>query len=228
MQEGDILKTFKDLSKKDKIEHIWYYYKGIIIFSIIGIIMFTYLTLDYINKVDYVFNISLMAVNVDTAKEEALEQDLTNIMIGENSGKKRAGIVDYQLVLTDGKLSVDMAQTQKFLVELNAGTIDLTIMPEDVYEDYKDKQIFVDLTKIDDFSSKDYEMIDNYLISLDKSTSIKGIVKSRQKLYIAIPVTAKDREKSIKCLKYLLKWEMGFPSLFYMFYKWLVLFAIIF
>ncbi|MFA6940430.1 MAG: hypothetical protein WCQ54_05520 [Clostridiaceae bacterium] len=197
--------TFKDLSKKDKLEHIWYYYKGIIIFAVIGIIIFTYLTADYINKVDYVFNISLMAGSVDSAKEKTLEQGLTKIMIGGNPGKKRAGFVDYQLVLTNGKLSLDMTQTQKFMITLNAGTSDLVIMPEDVYQDYKDKQIFVDLTKLSSFNSKGYKVIDNYFISLDKSTKIKAVVKSTEKFYIAIPATAKDNEKSLECLKYLLK-----------------------
>lgn len=205
MQEGDIMITFKDLSKKDKIEHIWYYYKGIIIFAVIGIIIFAYLTVDYINKVDYVFNISLMAGSVDSAKEEALEQDLTKIMIGGNPGRKRAGFAVYQLVLTNGRLSLDMAQTQKFIITLNAGTSDLVIMPEDVYQDYKDKQIFTDLTKIDGFNIKGYTMADNQSVSPGKSSRIKGIVKSSEKLYITIPVTAKDKKKSMKCLEYILK-----------------------
>lgn len=205
MQDGDIMTTFKDLSKKDKIEHIWYYYKGIIIFAVIGIIIFTYLTVDYINKVDYVFNISLMAGSVDSVKEEALEQDLTKIMIGGNPGRKRAGFHDYQLVLTNGKLSVDMAQTQKFIITLNAGNSDLVIMPEDVYQYYKNKQIFTDLTKIDGFNIKGYTMADNQSVSPDKSSRIKGIVKSSEKLYIAIPATAKDKKKSMKCLEYILK-----------------------
>lgn len=205
MQEGDIMTTFKDLSKKDKIEHIWYYYKGIIIFAVIGIIMFTYLTLDYINKVDYVFNISLLAGSVESTKEDALEQDLTKLLIGENPGRKKVGFEDYQLVLNNGSLSLDMTQTEKFLITLSAGTSDLVIMSEDVYKGYKDKQIFADLTKLGGFNNKEYTMPDDCFISLDKSKKIKFIVKSSEKLFIAIPSTAKDKQKSIKCLEYLLK-----------------------
>jgi hypothetical protein len=199
------MKTFKDLSKKDKIEHIWYYYKGIIIFVLIGIIISSYLITDYINKVDYVFNISIMAGDINSTGESILEQDLTKLLIGENPGKKRAGFDQYQLVSNNGKLSLDMTQTEKFIVRLNAGSSDIVIMPQDIYETYKDKQIFTDLTKINGFNTKDFDMLDNYFISLDKSTKIKSIVNGSDKFYIAIPLTAKDMDKSIKCLKYLLK-----------------------
>lgn len=199
------MKTFKDLSKKDKIEHIWYYYKGIIIFVLIGIIISAYLITDYVNKVDYVFNISIMAGDINSTGESILEQDITKLLIGENPGKKRAGFDQYQLVSNNGKLSLDMTQTEKFIVRLNAGSSDIVIMPQDIYETYKDKQIFTDLTKINGFNTKDFDMLDNYFISLDKSTKIRSIVNSSGKFYIAIPLTAKDMDKSIKCLKYLLK-----------------------
>ncbi|MDV3428094.1 MAG: hypothetical protein LIR50_13930 [Bacillota bacterium] len=197
--------TFKDLSIKEKIEHIWYYYKGIIIFGLAAVIIVSYLIGNFINKTDNVFNISLMAGSVDSIKEDALEKDLTKFLIGEKPGKKRAGFEDYQLASNNGKLSLDLNNAEKFLITLNAGTSDLVIMPEDIYDNYKDKQIFEDLTKLSSFDYKEYKVMDNYFISLDKSTKIKAVVKSTEKLYAAIPAAAKDKEKSLECLKYLLK-----------------------
>ena len=72
------------MSKKEKVEYIWEYYK----LHIIGVLAITFmvgsLIYSQITKVDYVFNLTMIGNMVDGNKRTDLEKQLTSMVIKEN------------------------------------------------------------------------------------------------------------------------------------------------
>lgn len=195
--------SYKQLDKKKKVEHIWYYYKWFIIIGIGTVFLFTFLTMDFINKPDYVFNTAVLAGTVDYDSLSLLEQDLTKELIGEDRGKKEASFDIYQLTTKNGVLELDYNQLQKFFVKLSAKEIDVMILPEGIYNQYKDRGMFIDLTQLEGFDKEKYNMLNPYMISLKNSDNINKVFKTSTELFMGIPVTTENKEMAIKGLKYL-------------------------
>lgn len=128
------MQKFKELTAKRKVEHIWYYYKWYIIISIF-VIAFIVNLLQTISQKDEsipLLTISLQGFPTDYERIAAWEEDITDKIAG--GGTEQKVRADYYPINLEKQDQASVAYTQKFVVLLSAGELDIVYINEDLFE----------------------------------------------------------------------------------------------
>lgn len=212
---------FKDMNKKQKVKHIWEYYRYHILATIIAIgVVFslgkTMLFPEPPNEVDIVMAGSMY---IDSTQEEAVR---------ENFKEEFKTGLDLNAINWDGDMQFAAIMNQKIPLLFNTKELDIVAIqtenydrfakiygkdmfapleeiPElkDVLEEYKDSLYICDKKKDEEGNEMPTE--EHVLgIKVNKFKNIPSIIESEE-MVIGINPQAKDFEKTINMLKYILE-----------------------
>ncbi len=138
-------KALKDMTFKGKLMYFWDYYKIhtlvfiILIFAVTGIIR------DIANSKDYIFYATMMnaydlngeAVSADFAAYADLDTEQYNCYVDTSSTFRLDSFSEY-----------DMATSQMIMAVVQTGDMDVMVTGADVFTDYAENELFLDLTTL--------------------------------------------------------------------------------
>ncbi len=212
---------FKQLTKKEKVEHIWEYYRFHIIGGGLAIFMLGALLIQMFGPQppEAVVNLVIMGLyDHDDEKLNSFEKEIENIINNGEDGKVE---VDTFMVDWNTPSTMEVAMNQKLMLMFQAREIDVMIIEEEKYDQY--------ITNIEDSI---YESLDDKpeLIQLlqdnedilvkrkvegDTKEQVYGLyAKDNPKLQgiglsdnyvISIPVIAENKINAIKTIEWLYK-----------------------
>ena len=212
---------FKELTKKEKVEHIWEYYKLHIIGGGLAIFMLSALLIQIFGPQPPEAAVNLVVMGLydhDDEKLNNFEREIENIIDNGETGKVA---VDTFLVDWNSASPMEVAMNQKLVLMFQAQEIDVMIVEEEKYNSY--------ITNIED---NIYEALDDkpelaQIIQNNEEALVKRKVEgdTREHVYgfyakdntklqgiglndkyvVAIPVIAKNKENAIKTLEWLYK-----------------------
>lgn len=137
----------QNMSRKEKLSYFWYYYKIHTIAVIVIAIFIISLIRQIVTNKDYAFYAAL--INSDFAYTA---DDPWGEEFAEYAGidtDKYLSCVDTSFTLSSGDMSqYSIANTEKLLALIQAGTIDVIIADTEIFEGYARNEMFMDLRTI--------------------------------------------------------------------------------
>ena len=177
---------FKDMDKKQKVKHIWEYYRYHILATIIAIgVVFslgkTMLFPEPPNEVDIVMAGSMY---IDSTQEE---------QVRENFKEEFKTGLDLNAIDWNGDIQFAAIMNQKIPMLFSAKELDIVALQTETYERFAKTY------------GKDMPTEEHVLgIKVNKFKNIPSIIESEE-MVIGINPEAKDFEKTINMLKYILE-----------------------
>lgn len=207
------------MSRKEKIEYIWEYYKIHIIAATVAICVLVSFIHGQMTKVDYVFDMTVVSSISETQKSQ-LEKQLTDYVVTGGEKRKQA-LVDVmplsnpQSNTKSTDVAMDSQYRQKLLVNIAAGSIDIIVLDKDLCTSFAKQGMFLSLTNLKglDISSVKGNKIE--MIGEDSNKSVYAMDAENIKLLkdagidthnkvISIIASSKQKEKAADVLKWLL------------------------
>ncbi|GKX31997.1 hypothetical protein SH1V18_44770 [Vallitalea longa] len=179
---------FQELSRKEKVDYIWEYYK----LHIIGGIIVIGIIASFLNI--WVFNpppkpavsVNFMSTNIMTNVTEELEKELDDLIVTEEMGNKKVFVNTFVLGSPDPQM--EMATQTKFAASVQAQELDVMIMDKDKFEELAKQGNMLPLEEI--LAQQDLDMLSEKLISL------KSEEDNKEKIY-GIDVSDNDKINEI-------------------------------
>lgn len=196
----------KKMSRKEKIEYIWDYYKIHIIATLIAIVAVSSFVYSYVTKVEYVFNLTILCNDMDENARVNLEKQITNYVVGKGEKRKRAAVEVMPITDTGNSSPMTAQYMQKFMVKLAAGEIDLVIFDRSMLETYTKQEALV---KLDDIvNDKSVQGVsDNtkgvYAVEADNNKILKDVGFNTKDKLVGIISSGKQKEKAVSVLKWM-------------------------
>lgn len=154
MHESDLTKKERRLLEKQKLqemsfagklEYIWMYYKGGI-FGLIALIILVFVGIDIYQNIRTEDILSITVVNAGMCDTEAYAEELRDLL-GAEGRYEQVEIVANLTTDEEGRELQQYAQ-MAFITHLQADVMDVVVMPEPLYESFKDQGIFADLKEV--------------------------------------------------------------------------------
>ena len=189
MEHKTTKENLEGMSLKNKISHIWYYYRFHIIGSVVVIAMIASFISTSINAKIPVLNITLLGRYSDSTKVEILQNKATLKLVNDPKNKKEIRF-DFLMKSNDpADQQFTMAAIQKLMASVAATDIDILILDKEDFEIYAAQGMFSPLSVIPRFSDlplSGYEIIkfkseekkipeDSYGIAVDTLPLLKQI-----------------------------------------------------
>lgn len=196
----------KKMSRKEKIEYIWDYYKIHIIATLIAIVAVSSFVYSYVTKVEYVFNLTILCNDMDENARVNLEKQITNYVVGKGEKRKRAAVEVMPITDTGNSSPMTAQYMQKFMVKLAAGEIDLVIFDRSMLETYTKQEALV---KLDDIvNDKSVQGVsDNtkgvYAVEADNIKILRDAGFNTKDKLVGIISSGKQKEKAVSVLKWM-------------------------
>lgn len=215
MREGR--EKFKSLSLKGKAEYIWDYYKGMIggILVVVLVICVCVQTMRSSGKEMVLSAAIINAEKTEGSKTMQLQDDFSAYLGLDEENQSLSLDDSYLINLKDGD-QVTVACQTKLMASIQAETLDVILMPEDIYEKYLAMGAFA---KLEETLGKEFlgEVQDNwclgriegetedavYALKIVGSEKLKDIYGERE-VYLAVPAGTEHLEQIRTFVKYLL------------------------
>ncbi len=130
-------KLAKDLSRKEKIKHFWYYYKWHTIACLLAVVVVVYSCVQCAMHVDYDLNISCYTQNfIDEERIERFEKLLEGVVQDINHNDSVDVYVSSYSADITGKMLDHMAQAayQKISMEIAADDIQIYVLDQSFWD----------------------------------------------------------------------------------------------
>lgn len=157
----------KNMSRKEKMEYIWDYYKIHIIGSIVVIALIASFIHGQATKIEYVANLTIIGGVTNEDKLEQTEQNLTRLIV--KNGQDRQQVLIDAIPITDVN-NPEPQLIQKFTVKLAAQEIDVMVLDKTMFDDLVKKGTFLKLGDIKDIN-----------LSSIKEDKIEGVNEENKK-----------------------------------------------
>jgi hypothetical protein len=201
-----------ELSTKKKAEYIWDYYKIPIIAVLLVIIVSIYLIYAQITRINYVFNFTYIGSFMDDAKRVELQNKLTDVVVKDGSKNKKANIE----VIPISSGNDNPAYVEKLVAELATGSIDVIVLDNKMFSQYQKSGAFLRLDNIKELNLRKSQYKSSlvfgnnskaevYGLSLGKNNKLKQMGIDVENKVIGILSSSKQRDKSLKVLKWILQ-----------------------
>ncbi|SHI82642.1 extracellular solute-binding protein [Clostridium amylolyticum] len=210
-----MLDKIKHMSKKEKMEYIWDYYKIHILVGVFIIIAVSWTIYTNVNKTEYVFNCTLLGEGVNLSKKAEFEDKLTKIVLEEPEDKKQA-YMDFIEVKGSSSVenSIDPYAMQKLSARVAAGDIDIFIVDEKNFQRFAMQGMFEILDSFSelDLSDKNAVKIEKgsedvksgiYGVRVKDNASLKDMGYSTEDKIAGIVTLSKNKDKGAAVLKWL-------------------------
>ncbi|MBN2221968.1 MAG: hypothetical protein JW708_07115 [Vallitaleaceae bacterium] len=193
---------YKDLTRKEKIDHIWEYYKIHILVSIFAI----YLIFSGLNH--YIFNpppeaeldVSIFSGYVDQEKQLAWQEELTQLIRGERNIE---ALVDFFSTSPDLDYNYQMANTTKIMGKATLGELDLMVFGGDSYMTYLKENVLGEIDTFLEQSGVAYQedqlvAVEGYegfyLLDVSENAFMKAMMPTEDKIYLSVHFSTKNKE----------------------------------
>lgn len=204
----------KSMTRRERKDYIWYYYKTHIIVGICTLILAGTLIYDVVSKDQVIFSLTLFGEVDPTLDCEVIERDLTQLIAPEATEKETVRVQFYGLndVETSFDEITDLYQ-QKMMTQVAASELDLVIMGENDFEFYIDQNMFQPLNELHDI---DWSLVDeDQLLKDDETNMIYGIKMSENPIFktinfdsegkvLTLISNSKNKEMAVEIINYLL------------------------
>ncbi|MCT4598891.1 MAG: hypothetical protein N4A50_13565 [Vallitalea sp.] len=181
---------YRELSKKQKKEYIWEYYK----YHIVGIVSLLLIIGSLINTwfinppAKAAVSITFMNKYINTDETDEIKNELVKLIITEEDHNKDVFINNYFLTDNIENADLDMASNTKFMANISAKELDVIILNKEKFENLSAIGTFLELDKL---------MLNDDLDKIkDKLVKQKNIDTSKYGYY-GIDVTDNEKLKSI-------------------------------
>ncbi len=201
----------KSMSKREKIEYIWDYYKIHIIAAIVIVAFIASFVHGQLTKVDYVVNVTMIGNVLEESKVQSLEKRFTGLVVKEGEKRKQA-FID---VMPSDNFQLEPQMLQKFIVRVAAGEIDIVILDKSNFDNFVKQDMFLPLDSISEINLADIkqEKIEAsgssqkaiYAISVEGNKALESMGVNTKNKVIGIVASSKHKDNGIIVLKDILK-----------------------
>ncbi|MFA9399065.1 MAG: hypothetical protein ACERKV_12495 [Clostridiaceae bacterium] len=204
------MSKLKLMTKKEKKEHIWYYYKYHIIFGILALMFVGVLIKDTINTKNYLYNITVITSVESQEKLDDFQGELTEYILGEKDGKDQIGVDKYNPSLnSESQYELSPTENEAFMVRFGSSAIDLILIKKNMFDGLVSNDAMLNLNDIDgfnieDYENKGYEKIDNYGIDISSSKKLKEIGLDTNDLVLCVSSNSEHSQYTLDLIKYIL------------------------
>ncbi|MCI5996364.1 MAG: hypothetical protein MRZ45_10560 [Blautia sp.] len=217
----EMMKEEKDKLKgmpfKKKLAYVWEYYKGVIGIAVFVIVIIC-LCAQMMKGSGRTTELSVAMINAQkTEGTEVLKMEKEFIgYLGLDEGKQTLAFDDSYLMNLESGDPMTVASQTKLLASIQAETLDVILMPEDIYENYMVSGAFADLEEKlgEEFLEVYRDMIcegrsendtqdKGYALRIADNVKLKGIYGD-QTVYLSATVNAGNVENIKKFVQYLL------------------------
>ena len=211
------IKYGEDLSKKErrliekeklkgmgfgkKLEYIWMYYKPAI-FGVIAAIALVFAAKDYYeqSKIKTVMSVSVIdSLSGDT---DAAEQEIMQVLGCEDDPYSKVDI-GVNLTTEADRTELNYNAQMAYVTQIQAGAIDVMVMPEALYETLNENEPFADLEELlgtDAFEAFGTQT-DKTHISITDSELAEKLGVNYEPMCIVIPYSAPNQENAVKWIE---------------------------
>lgn len=201
---------FSKMTKKQKREYIWDYYKLQIIGSVIAVILVGSFIHSMLTAKEYEFNLSVIGGYLSSNEISEIDEKITSLIYGENEEKKVAYVDYYSLTKNannNNMLEMDYNMVQKFMAKIATQQVDMILMHKEVFEQYEPEEFFLDLKEINGLDLNGAQLV-------DKDDKVFGIYLQENEIFnmseytngeyiLCIPLSSTRQEAAITFLNYI-------------------------
>lgn len=206
-KRDDIMVDISEMTKKQKRQYIWDYYKLHIIGSVIAVIMVGSFIHSRITAKDYEFNVSVIGGYLSTDDISEIDEKINLLIYGEDEDKKVAYVDHYSLTKNQNNnniLEMDYNMVQKFMAKIATQQVDVILMHKEVFEQYEPKEFFFDLEEINGLDLNGAQQI-------EKDDKVFGIYLKENKIFniseytngeyvLCIPLSSTRQDQAVEFL----------------------------
>ncbi|WP_317326820.1 hypothetical protein [Turicibacter sanguinis] len=160
----------KTMTRKEKKDYIWYYYKSHMMMGLFAVVLVGSLIYDVMTKDKIIFSLTLFGEAESGVQIEEIQQDLTQLVAPEATKKEKVLVQFYGLneVETSFDEMTDLYQ-QKMISQIAAQELDLVIMGESDFGFYAEEKMFEALNEI---SGIDWSLVEETQLIKDEQTDL--------------------------------------------------------
>jgi hypothetical protein len=201
---------FKTLPLKGKLEHIWIYYKFVIIGAIAAVIVLgSLLNMYIINPAKPIFaQVSIYGRYVNPNRLMAVHQYMQGYLDGEYGAQTQIRVDNFEVRAATGDDGYNMAQAQRFTANLFVRELDLIVFTRAFAPHLVDLEIFMDLRNV--LSAEELDELDDRVdpgcrfIRLPYDSELARLTGISEELYIGVIVNTARLENASEILKKLI------------------------
>lgn len=207
-----IMVNFKSMSRKEKLEYIWDYYKIHILSTLFVLFLIVSFIHGQITKVDYVANLTIVGGITNDSKRVESEKAITALVVKDGDKKKQA-LIDVIPILNAENPEPQLLQ--KFTVRMATKEIDVVVLDKSMFDTLMKQEAFLKLDKINglDLNAIQNDKIkatDNqnntgiYAISAENVKVLQDMGLNTKNKVVAIMSTSQHKDSAILIFKWLL------------------------
>lgn len=183
-----------------KLEYIWMYYKAAI-FGVIFLVAAVFIGWDIYQNAQIRNILSVYVVNGGMMDTQPLQEQAMELLAANE--KKESVTVNSSLSTDKEGKEFDYTSQMVFVTQLQAGTMDVMVMPEALYETLKKEEIFMDLTGL-----LETEIFGAHLqgdcLQFDREELKDQIPLGYDSVCVAVLTNAENPENAVEWMKSLL------------------------
>ncbi len=183
-----------------KLEYIWMYYKAVI-FGVIFLVVAVFIGWDIYQNAQIRNILSVYVVNGGMMDTQPLQEQAMELLAANE--KKESVTVNSSLSTDKEGKEFDYTSQMVFVTQLQAGTMDVMVMPEALYETLKKEEIFMDLTGL-----LETEIFGAHLqgdcLQFDREELKDQIPLGYDSVCVAVLTNAENPENAVEWMKSLL------------------------
>lgn len=209
--------NYEDLTRSEKIDHIWEYYKFHII-SVIVALLFVYSLLNH-----YIFNpppevtfdVTIFGDNAQAEVVTELEEAIQNIIVKE--GENEEVLVEFLSIAENQDYNLQQANVTKMIGKSTLHDFDIMIFEGEFFQNYLQEDsllalnemvdagiIKVDLDKLKRGSDFNYANDNFYLIDISDHEGFRRMLNTDQGIYLGVYVLSNHMEHVQEAIDYIL------------------------
>lgn len=189
----------KGMGTAGKLQYIWMYYKVHMLCVLLaigavclGINLYQHARMETV--------LSIAVVDAGDFKASEVESDILDIL---NTDNKYAQVSVAQNLITDETgADFDYYARMAYVTEIQSATIDILVMPKELYEHEKDSEMYADLREL--FGDEVFETLgaaDDQHLEIEESTISEEFGLRYDPVCICIPANVKNKENALKWIQ---------------------------
>lgn len=201
------------MSKEERIQYIWHYYKFHIL-GVIALIIVAIVTINSINnKKDIAINVMIVGEMIDTEKVSDMRQALNEELLDLEEQESSEVSLQAVTVSAEGFDPQMQAGLQKMMAELSAGYIDVLYIDKSFFDQMNTDGQLLDIQQL--YGDQSLPLSDEYLYFAEDQKTITGINIAEIKplknviyddnIIMCIPANTKKQAFITRYLQHLLK-----------------------
>ena len=191
----------KGMGPKKKLEYIWMYYKPAI-FGVIAVIALIFGIKDYYEQSKIKTVLSMTVVNSMANDTETPEQKIKETLGYKDDPYSKVEI-GVNLTTDSEMAEFDYNAQMAYMAQIQAGSVDIMVMPEKLYQTLKKNEPFADLKELlgEEAFEKFGTQTDTTHISITDSELEQELGVIYDPVCIAVPYSAPNQENAVKWIK---------------------------